>query len=188
MSEFTQLVASQEIITPPIPEKIYDRKWIDMLTITSPSTNNIRLYCKMIPCRDNAETGDKELKTNLTQSDISIIQIENVWDIIGTNPKFAMAMELIFQSVNDYGIQQGIFKNPSVTTDTTTTDTTTTLPIDQPVEETTTTTTLPIDPPIDPPVEETTTTTTLPLDPPIDQPVEEETTTTTTLPLDPPIV
>jgi hypothetical protein len=110
MSEFTQLVTSQEIITPPIPEKVYDRKWIDMLTLTSPAVNTIRLYCKMIPCRDNVETGDKELKPNLNQEDINVIQIENVWDIIGTNPKFAMAMELIFQSINDYGIEQGILK------------------------------------------------------------------------------
>jgi hypothetical protein len=108
MSEFTQLIASSPIVTPPIPEIVYDKLWIDTITITSPIVNKISLYCKMIPCRDNLETGEKELKQDLKDGDVKIIIVDNVWDIVGTNPKFGMAMEMIFQSINDYGKNIGV--------------------------------------------------------------------------------
>ena len=111
MSEFTQLELSTPIITPAKPEILWNKTWIDMLTITSPEVNRISLYAKLIPCRD-LESGEKELKPDIKQEDVKIITIDNLWNIIGTNPKFGMAMELIFQSVNDYGIEQGILKDP----------------------------------------------------------------------------
>lgn len=107
---FTQLIAGEPIVTPPIPEISWDKKWISMLTLVSDSVNNIRLYAKLVPCRDNLEIGDKELKTPLVDTDVTVITIDNVWSVLPTNPKFAMAMELIFQCINDYGVEQGILK------------------------------------------------------------------------------
>jgi len=111
-NDFTQLVASFPIATPPVPAIVWDKRWINMLTLVSDEVNSIRLYAKMIPCRDNPDTGDKELKAPLVDGDAVAIQIDNIWDILPTNPKFATAMELIFQCVNDYGVQQGILKAP----------------------------------------------------------------------------
>ena len=121
MADFTQLENVIPIITPLVPEKVWNKLWIDMLTITSPEVNKITLYAKLIPCRD-LESGEKELKTQLTDADVKTIQIPNVWEIIGTNPKFGMAMELIFQSIKNYGVENGIFKSDIV-------------PIEEPVPE-----------------------------------------------------
>lgn len=109
MSDFTQIVLSIPVIVPPTPQINYDKGWIDTITITSPCVNKIQVYAKIVPCRDNPDTCDKELKPNLTDNDIRVMTVDNVWDIIGTNPKFGMAMELIFQSVLEYGQQIGVF-------------------------------------------------------------------------------
>ena len=113
--EFTQLENTNPVITPVIESKIYNKLWIDMLTLTSPTPHHLTLYCKMIPCRDT-ELG-KELKSNLVDDDVKVIRIENLWEVIETNPKFVMAMELIFQSVKEYGVLQGILKDKIENTD-----------------------------------------------------------------------
>jgi len=110
MSNFTQLENNTPVVTPAKSEIVWDKLWIDMLTMNSTEVNKITLYCKLVPCRD-LENSEKELKPDLKMDDVKSIRIENVWDILSTNPKFGMAMELIFQSVKDYGIEQGILKS-----------------------------------------------------------------------------
>lgn len=113
MSQFTQLIASEPIITPPVEQIEWDKRWIDTMTITSPLVNKVSIYIKIVPARDLPD-GEKELKPHLENSDVTVLQIDNMWEIIGTNPKFAMAFELILEAVNNYGISQGVFKSDVV--------------------------------------------------------------------------
>ena len=114
-SEFTQLILKENVITPPVSEKVYNKGWISTMTITSPCVNNVRIYTIIVPARDNPDTGEKELKPNLVDGEAKVICIDNVWEILPNNPKFGMAMELLFQSTLEYGQQAGIFFDPNAT-------------------------------------------------------------------------
>jgi hypothetical protein len=113
MSDFTQLEIANPIITPAVPEILWDRLWIDTLTITSPEVNKVTLYCKMIPCRD-LPSGEKELKpmSTLTQEEVKVVTIDNLWVSAYETPSLAMAMEAVFQAVNEYGKKVGVILTP----------------------------------------------------------------------------
>lgn len=111
MYSFTQLTSSLAVVVPPKEEIVYDKLWIDTITITSPSINTISLYCKMIPCRD-LPSGEKELKDPLTQEDIKVVTIDNLWIAAQGTPSLAMAMEAVFQAVNEYGKKVGVILDP----------------------------------------------------------------------------
>ena len=108
MSDFTQFDAEVPVVTPPIPEKVYDKYWLEQLTITSGNYSTARLYAKFIPCRD-LEDGTKEIKTDYNDTDVKVMTIDNIWELVNI-PEFPIALESVFQALKKYGIDQGIFK------------------------------------------------------------------------------
>jgi hypothetical protein len=107
--QFTQFENTTPVIVPAIAQKEYPKFWLEQLTIVSGNTSTARLYAKFIPCRD-LENGEKELKLNPTDNEIKVVQIDNIWDLVSTAPEFAIAMESVFQALNNYGVTIGVFK------------------------------------------------------------------------------
>jgi hypothetical protein len=108
---FEQLELNNPIIVPPVEEKIYNKAWITMLTICSESTDKASLYVKLIPCRDIDEYGNKELKQNITETDVTVMNIDNIFELLQTNTQMANAFNELLKAINQYGKEQNIFKN-----------------------------------------------------------------------------
>jgi hypothetical protein len=111
---FTQLSAASPVIIPPTPEIVYDKVWIDLLTFQFPSpVTEGTLYARLVPCRDNPETGLKELKNPLKDGDVKVVTTDQIYYQMAVDPEIAMAFELILRSINKLGIQSGVLLDPT---------------------------------------------------------------------------
>lgn len=104
MPEFTQFENENHIVIPAIAEKIYDKYWIRLLTISAPSPQQqAKLYVEFKPCRDildaNGNIIDKELKEPEVSGDIKLIEVDDLFALAGENQLFAQAMEYVFQAL-----------------------------------------------------------------------------------------
>jgi hypothetical protein len=110
---FTQFMATVPIIMPPVPQVVYDKYWLRLMTITAPEPGMpARLYAEFRPCRDADAPQGKEVKKPEVDGDIKVIVIDDIWALVdhpSMGGSVTAVMEGIFATLNAYAKAAGIF-------------------------------------------------------------------------------
>ena len=107
---FTQFESTDPIVVPPSPEKTYDKLWMVRMIVRAGSpSEKATIMAEFVPCRDNEDTGNKELKPEITEDEKKMIKIDDLFALAASDIGFATAIEGVFQALNAYAISHNIF-------------------------------------------------------------------------------
>ena len=109
MAEFTQFEKSEPIEMPAVEAKTFDKYWLSKLLVSAPSPRKeTMVYAEFVPCRD-AEDGIKELKPEITNDEKKTLRVDNLEEIMESNPLFIAALEGVFKALKAYGSSEDLF-------------------------------------------------------------------------------
>ena len=119
MEQLPQLITDEPITVPAIAEKVYDRYWLRLLTITAPTPGEpARVYAEFRPSRN--VDGIVEVKSPEVDGDIEVLTVDNLFGLEDPNcepmitpetRQFAMqAMGMVLQTMKMVAKDKGIFK------------------------------------------------------------------------------